>query len=37
MIASFVHGKLYHKKILPQLTRQEKIAASTAWPGRSRW
>src|SRR6185369_3852911 len=22
---SFVHGKLYHKKILPQLTRKEKI------------
>src|SRR5256886_8122833 len=25
MVASFVHGKLYHRKILPQLERREKI------------
>src|SRR5213076_2456014 len=25
MIASFIHGKLYHKKVLPKLSRQEKV------------
>ena len=25
MIASFVHGKLYHQKALPKLERREKI------------
>ena len=25
MVASFVHGKMYHRKVLPQLTRKEKI------------
>lgn len=25
MVASFIHGKLYHQKVLPQLTRGEKI------------
>jgi tripartite ATP-independent transporter DctM subunit len=25
MVASFIHGKLYHKKILPKLARREKV------------
>src|SRR5882672_9360622 len=25
MVASFIHGRLYHRKILPQLERKEKI------------
>ena len=38
MVASFVHGKLYHRKTCRNCRRAKRSGAcSTAWPARSPW